>query len=119
MSSKKIMKNPKLKFLFFKYLGFLKFIFVLSTLNFLVAEPIWDKTTFVRGLKDCFSDIKPLVCKQLILQAEKLQLYEYNQKNFKCQTSLLGVQTKLIGKIYFGEKTYFEDPTVSYLIKNC
>ena len=59
-------------------------------------------------------------CKGLILLTEDLQIREYERGNFKCQTSLLGVQTELIKKIYFPQTNMGSSQfTIKNVIKNC
>ena len=41
------------------------------------------------------------VCKNLFLEMEKIQLVEFEQNRYKCQSSILGLQTELIEAYYF------------------
>ena len=45
---------------------------------------------------DCFKDSGTQVCKELVSEIEKLQLVVFDQNRFKCQSSLLGLQTEII-----------------------
>ena len=51
---------------------------------------------------------------------EELQVEASNKGNFKCQSTLLGIQTELIKNLYF-EKNDIPPVTIirSNLIKNC
>ena len=60
------------------------------------------------------------VCSNLFLEIEKMQLVEYEQNRYKCQASLLGLQTELIEAYYF--KKYKKNKNgimLPYVIKNC
>ena len=60
------------------------------------------------------------VCKELVLRIEKLQLAVFDQNRFKCQSSLLGLQSEIIEAYFFknfsNERNSFMIP---YVIKNC
>ena len=51
---------------------------------------------------------------------EKLQIEESNKGNFRCQSTLLGIQTELIKNLYFEKNEIPREPIIhSNLIKNC
>ena len=51
---------------------------------------------------------------------EKIQLVEYEQNRYKCQTSILGLQTELIEVYYFKKlKKNKKAIMIPYVIKNC
>ena len=51
---------------------------------------------------------------------EKIQLVESEQDRFKCQTSILGLQTELIEAYYFKNLKKYQNPImIPYVIKNC
>ena len=60
------------------------------------------------------------VCKKLVSEIEKLQLVVFDQNRFKCQSSLLGLQSAIIEayfvKNFSNERISF---TIPYVIKNC
>ena len=102
-----------------KYLTilFLKFLFLS---NFVFAETIPTKSEILRQSGDCIKDFQPKDCKELVSEIEKLQIVEFDQNRFKCQSSLLGLQSKIIEayflKNFSNEQISFMFP---YVIKNC
>ena len=96
---------------------FLKFL-LLS--NFVIAESISTKSKVLKQSSDCIKDSQPQVCKELVSEIEKLQLVVFDQNRFKCQTSLLGLQTEIIEAYFF--KNFLKKRTsfmIPYVIKNC
>ena len=96
---------------------FLKF-FLLS--NFVIAETIPTKSKILKEASYCIKDSQAQVCKELVSEIEKLQLLVFDQNRFKCQSSLLGMQSAII-EAYFlnnssNERISF---TIPYVIKNC
>ena len=96
---------------------FLKFLFFS---NFVMAETIPTKSKILKQSSDCIKDSQTQVCKELVSEIEKLQLVVFDQNRFKCQSSLLGMQSAII-EAYFlrnfsNEKISFMLP---YVIKNC
>jgi hypothetical protein len=54
------------------------------------------------------------------LEIEKIQLVESEQKNYKCQASILGLQTELIEAYYFRKlKKNKNGMMLPYVNKNC
>ena len=96
---------------------FLKFL-LLS--NFVMAETIPTKSKILKQSSDCFKDSGTQVCKELVSEIEKLQLVVVDQNRFKCQSSLLGLQSEIIEnyflKDFSNKKISFMVP---YVIKNC
>ena len=96
---------------------FLKFL-LLS--NFVIAETIPTKSKILKETSYCIKDPKSEVCKELVSEIEKLQLVVFDQNRFKCQSSLLGLQSAIIDahflKNFSNEKISFMIP---YVIKNC
>ena len=72
---------------------FLKFL-LLS--NFVLAETIPKKSKILKESSDCIKDSQTQVCKELVAEIEKLQLVVFDQNRFKCQSSLLGMQSAII-----------------------
>ena len=102
-----------------KFLTILFLKFLLSS-NFLMAETIPTKSKILKQSSDCFKDSGTQVCKELVSEIEKLQLVVFDQNRFKCQSSLLGLQTEIIAayflKNFSNERISFMIP---YVIKNC
>ena len=96
---------------------FLKFL-LLS--NFVMAETIPTKSKILKQSSDCFKDSRTQICKELISEIEKLQLVVFDQNRFKCQSSLLGMQSAII-EAYLLKKISNERISlmIPYVIKNC
>ena len=96
---------------------FLKF-FLLS--DFAIADSIPTKSKILKLSSDCIMDTQTQVCKELVSEIEKLQLVVFDQNRFKCQSSLLGMQSAIIEayflKNFSNERILFMIP---YVIKNC
>ena len=96
---------------------FLKF-FLLS--NFVIAETIPTKSKILKQSIECKDDSNPQICKELVYEIEKLQLVVFDQNRFKCQSSLLGLQSEIIQayslKNFSNERNLFMIP---YVLKNC
>ena len=96
---------------------FLKFL-LLS--NFVIAETIPTKPEILKQSSDCIKDSQTQVCKELVSEIEKLQLLVFDQNRFKCQSSLLGMQSAIIEayflKNFSNKRISF---TIPYVIKNC
>ena len=96
---------------------FLKFL-LLS--NLVMAETIPTKSKILKQSSDCIKDSQTQVCRELVSEIEKLQLVVFDQNRFKCQSSLLGMQSAII-EAYFlknpsKERVLFMIPFVN---KNC
>ena len=102
-----------------KYFTFLLLKFLLIS-NFVMAETIPTKSKILEESGKCINDSQTQVCKKLISEIEKLQLVVFDQKRFKCQSSLLGMQSAIIEAYFFRnfskERISFMIP---YVIKNC
>ena len=102
-----------------KYLTFLLLKFLLLS-NFVIAETIPTKSKILKEASNCIQDSQAQVCKELISEIEKLQLLVFDQNRFKCQSSLLGMQSAIIEayflKNFSNERISFAIP---YVIKNC
>ena len=96
---------------------FLKFL-LLS--NFVIAETIPSKSKILKQASDCIKDSQSQVCKELVSEIEKLQLFVFNENRLKCQSRLLGMQSAIIEaqflKNFSNERITF---TIPYVIKNC
>ena len=96
------------------------FLKLLLSSNLLMAETIPTKSHILKKSNQCLKEYKAQVCKKLVSQIETLQLLVFDQNRFKCQSSLLGIQSAII-EVYFlknfsNEKISFMIP---YVIKNC
>ena len=89
---------------------FLNFLFLS---NFVFAETIPTKSKILKQSSDCIEDSKYQVCKDLVPEIEKLQLVVFEQNRFKCQSSLLGLQSEII-EAYFLKN--FSNKRVSFMI---
>ena len=102
-----------------KYLTFLLLKFLLLS-NFAIAEIIPTKSKILKEASYCIKDSQAQVCRELISEIEKLQLLVFDQNRFKCQSSLIGMQSAIIEahflKNFSNERISF---TIPYVIKNC
>ena len=96
---------------------FLKFLFLS---NFVMAEPITTKSKILKQSSECIKYSQNQVCRELISQIEKLQLVVFDQNRFKCQSSLLGLQSEIV-EAYFLKNSSNEGISIMipYVIKNC
>ena len=96
------------------------FLKLLLLSNFVIAETIPTKSQILKQYSDCIKDFQTQSCNELVSEIEKLQIVEFDQNRFKCQSSLLGLQSELIEayflKNYSKERISFMIP---YVIKNC
>ena len=102
-----------------KYLTFLLLNFLLL-FNFVMAEKIPTKSKILKEASYCIKDSQAQVCKELVSEIEKLQLLVFDKNRFKCQSTLLGIQSAIIEayflKNFSNERISFMIP---YVIKNC
>jgi hypothetical protein len=102
-----------------KYLTFLFLKFFLLS-NFVMAETIPTKSKILKQSSDCIKDSQPQVCRELVYEIEKFQSVVFDQNRFKCQSSLLGLQSEIVQAYFFKnfskERVLFMTP---YVIKNC
>ena len=102
-----------------KFISF-SFIFFVLLSNPIVAEQLLTKSEILRKSNECFKDVKYKVCNNLIIEMEKIQLVQSNQNRYKCQASILGLQTELIEAYYFKKlKNNKKGIMIPYVIKNC
>ena len=85
-----------------------------------MAETIPTKSMILKNASFCIEHSQAQVCKDLVSELEKLQVLVFDQNRFKCQSSLLGMQSAII-EAYFlrnfsNERISFMIP---YVIKNC
>ncbi|MBO8230623.1 hypothetical protein CU313_07290 [Prochlorococcus marinus str. MU1404] len=102
-----------------KFLVILCLKFLLTS-NLLMAETIPTKSKILKQSSECIVNSQNQLCRELVSQIEKFQLAVFKQNKFKCQSSLLGLQSELIEAYFFKnfskEKNSFMIP---YVIKNC
>ena len=102
-----------------KFISFIPLFFVLSS-NPIFAEQLLTKSEILRKSSECFKDLQYKVCNNLFLEMEKIQLVEYEQNRYKCQASILGLQTELIETYYFKKlKKNKKGFMIPYVNKNC
>ncbi len=96
---------------------FLKFLLLN---NFLLAEMLPTKSSILQQSNTCIKNPQNQICKELVFQIERLQLVMFDQNRFRCQSSLLGLQSQLVEAYFFKKfstnKILFMSP---YVIKNC
>ena len=88
--------------------------------NNLVAETIPNKSYILKQSMECIKDSQNALCRELVSQIEELQMTSFDQNRFKCQSSLLGLQSALIEAHYL--KKLSNDRIsllIPYVIKNC
>ena len=85
-----------------------------------MAETIPTKSKILKKANYCIRDSQAQVCKDLVSEIEKLQLVVFDQNRFKCQSSLLGLQSAII-EAYFLKNSSSERISlmIPYVIKNC
>ena len=102
-----------------KCLTFL-FLKILLLSNFVIAETIPTKSKILKESSECIKDSRTQICKELVSEIEKLQLVVFDQNRFKCQSSLLGMQSAIVEayflKNFSNKRISF---TIPYVIKNC
>ena len=85
-----------------------------------MAESIPTKSKILKQSTICIKDSQNLDCKELVSEIEKLQLIEFDQNRFKCQSSLLGLQSEIIEayflKNFSNERIFLMIP---HVINNC
>jgi len=85
-----------------------------------MAEIIPTKSNILKQSSDCIKDSQTQVCKELVSELEKYQLVVFDQNRFKCQSSLLGLQSEIIEAYYL--KNFLNNRVslmIPYVIKNC
>ena len=85
-----------------------------------MAETIPTKSEILKQHIYCIKEFQTRACKELVSEIEKLQIVEFDQKRFKCQSSLLGLQSAFVGT-YFLKKSSKERISfmIPYVNKNC
>ena len=88
--------------------------------NYLSAETLPTKSKILRQSRQCLKESENQVCRKLVSKIERLQLVVFDQNKFKCQSSLLGLQSELI-EAYFLKNPPNERISIMipHVIKNC
>ena len=106
-------------FNYLKFISFAPLLFVLLS-NPIFADQLLTKSELLRKSNECFKSLQYKVCNNLFLKIEKLQLIESDQNRYKCQASILGLQTELIEAYYFKKLKKNQNGIMTpYVIKNC
>ena len=88
--------------------------------NPVVAEQLLTKSEILRKANECFKDLQYKVCSNLFLEIEKIQLVESEKNRYKCQASILGLQTELIEAYYFRNLKKIQNGImIPYVVNNC
>ena len=102
-----------------KIISFSPIFFILLS-NPIFAEQLLTKSEILRKSNECFKYFQYKVCNNLLLEMEKMQLVEFEQNRYKCQSSILGLQTELIETYYFKKlKKNKKGIMITYVNKNC
>ena len=103
-----------------KFISFFPLVFVLLS-NPIFSEELLTKSEILRKTNECFQNFQYKVCNNLFLEMEKIQLVASDQNRYKCQASILGLQTELIEFYYFKKKLKNNKKAIMipYVIKNC
>ena len=95
-------------------------ILLVLLLSTIVPEQLQAKSEIIKKAKICFKNSQYKNCNNLFLDIEKIQLIESEKNRYKCQTSILGLQTELIEAYYFKKLNKKSNGImIPYVIKNC
>ena len=111
-----------MKFLYYTKFISLLILFYLQLANTSFARPLLTKSEILRNSNACFKDFKYELCNDMILKMEKVQLFESEQNRYKCQSSILGLQTEIIEAYFFKKSKKPKNKRgimIPYVIKNC
>ena len=96
------------------------FLKLLLVSNVVIAETIPTKSKILKQSSNCIQDSQPQICKELVSELEKLQLAVFDQNRFKCQSSLLGLQSEIIEAFFLRNSSNERiSIMIPYVIKNC
>ena len=102
-----------------KYISFLCLLFVFLSKPIFAEQSLY-KSEILRKSNECFKYLKEKVCINAFLEMEKIQLVESEQNRYKCQASILGLQTEIIEAYYFKNlKKNKNGFMLPYVIKYC
>ena len=105
----------------FSYKKFIQFSTIFSILlsNNIDAYQLPTESEILRQSNECLNDLPYQLCTNLFLKMEKIQLFMSEQNKYKCQASVLGLQTELIEAYYFKKLKKQNVIMIPYVIKNC
>ena len=105
----------------YKKLTSLTSLFFVLLINPIFAQQLFNKSEILEKSNECFKDFKYELCGNLFFEMEKIQLIESENNRYKCQSSILGLQTELIETYYFKKnlKRKQSGIMIPYVIKNC
>ena len=96
------------------------FLKVLFLSNFLMAETIPTKSMIIKQASECVNDSQNKACRELVSEIEKLQLLVFDKNRFKCQSSLLGLQSELVEAYFLRDKSNKKNSfMIPFVNKNC
>ena len=102
-----------------KFISLPSLFFVLLS-NPIFAEQLLTKSEILRKSSECFKELQHKVCNNLFWEMEKIQVMEYENNRYKCQASILGLQTELIETYYFKKlEKNKKGIMIPYVNKNC
>ena len=85
-----------------------------------MADTMPTKSKILKESSDCLKYSQTKVCKELVYEIEKFQLVVFDQNRFKCQSSLLGMQSAIIEAYFFNNSSNQRiSLMIPYVIKNC
>ena len=88
--------------------------------NPILAEQLLTKSEILKKSNECLNDLQYQICIDLFLKMERFQIVESEQNSYKCQASILGLQTELIEAYYFKYSKKNQNLImIPYVIKNC
>lgn len=95
-------------------------LFLIFFSNPITTELLSAELDIIRKSKECFNNAQYKYCKNLFLEMERIQLIQSDRNRYKCQASILGLQTELIEAYYFQKlnKTR-KGIMIPYVMKNC
>ena len=106
----------------FNYKKFIRFspLFFVLFLKPIFAEQLLNKSEILRKSNECLNHLQYQICNDLFLEMESIQIVESEQNRYKCQASILGLQTELIEAYNFKNLKKNQNLImIPYVIKNC
>ena len=85
-----------------------------------ISQSVINKSEILKKSNECFKSLLREDCKMLILYLEQKQIIEFERNRFKCQSSILGLQTEIV-QAHFSKMTKKSNLgiMIPYVIKNC
>ena len=94
-------------------------IFCLSSLNIFYIKGYTREKNLTILTKECLSYGKRNNCKDALIELESLQLKESSNRNYSCQTRLLGLQADLIIVMHSLGRRFSQVKTIEEVKKHC